>query len=721
MSDADLFVEVFPITEEALPALIAYELIVEDESSANIARLGRRISTRLRKAYDGTWMWSDGRIITDNPRSDVELMITVDTLKADHPERFGNLDSIREDLDWQPSAQAFADFVVRTQVAPLHDQMTETLRKSVARLRNATVERDQRITATEVMDEPAVALSIASRLLYGQNVQVYVGAERDAKALNELLSGLWVSDTTSGIRGEIVKVAGTVAEKRDILLELVRTDDMRQIISDAPDDDWVITIRVRGEEYDFLARTLRLIVRVPDLKRFDVDPKKAIQTLQMRPDERARHVRSVSEIPKQAQIIDNAFNSRKTPDLFFSADFEMNLRLGDNAGAGGQSVIRYDIEKLPDNFTKRGAYRIHEDMFDAPIRVCVVNTLSLKIEDFVEAMNRYIERHFQFQVEVVRERKVRVVSRSNLESAVRVVEKEDPDIILAFFPDDTGAGDDEDTGDEDANATYIKQLTIGRAIPTHVIYQSILDDPDSMGRIVLSILGKTGNAPFVLAEPLEYADMVIGLQLVRDYKKTADETRLTAIARIYKSDGEFLRYNIREMTLTEQTPPYVLIRDLFPQKQFANQRIILHHEGTIPADLLQAIVVWAQAINATFYPIEIMRFGAPRLYGIGDNGVCQPQWGSAFKLSDTEALLVSSVPEVDVTPQPLRIRSINAGEGALPIEEALRAILVWTLLAYGATKKPKLPVTISNVDQLAYWLKKGNSFKLNDGNVPFWL
>ena len=720
MSDVDLFVEVFPIAEDALPALTAYEISINAES-ADLNRIGRRIASRLRKAFDGTWMWSDDRIITDNPRSDIELMITVDSLKGDDPEGFEVVEGIHDDLNWHPSAQAFADFVVRTQIRPLNTQIGDILQQSKTRLRNAEIERNHRIISTEVMDEPAIAMSIASRLIYAQDVQTYIGDESNKKALNEMLSGLWVSDKTSGIRGEIIGIAGIVKDKRDSLLDLVRTDEMRMIIADADDSELVLAIRVGGEEYEFLARTLRLIVRIPDLKRFDVDPKQAIQMLQMRPKMRAGHVRSVSDIVKQSNIIGNAFNSRANPNLFFSAEFEMNVRFGENAGSGGHSVKQYDIDSMHDDFTKRGAYRIHDDMFDAPIRVCVVNTLSFKIEDFVEALNRYVERHFAFRVEVIRERKVRVLSRTNLESAVRVVEKEDPDIILAFFPDENGSGDDEDTGDEDANATYIKSLTIGRTIPTHAIYQSLLDDPDSMGRIVLSILGKTGNAPFVLAEPLEYSDMVIGLQIVRNYKKTADETQLTAVARIYKSDGEFSRYNIREMTMQEKKPPYVLIRDLFPQKQFANKRIILHHDGPVSDDLLQALMVWAKAINAIFYPVEIMRFGAPRIYGIGKSGVCQPTWGSAFKLSPIEALLVSSVLEVDVTPQPLRIRTLNAGEGALPIEEALRGILVWTLLAYGATKKPKLPVTITNVDQLAYWLKKGNSFKITDGNVPFWL
>lgn len=719
MSELDLFVEMFPIAPDAVPPLTAYRL---DRLPDAPRRLGNRVAARLRKAYPGIWLWMEERIITDQPRNEIELNITLDIMKDEHPERYDAALGIETDADWRPSPQTVADVIVRTRLRDLDADMRETLKKSETSLRNVRVEREHHINTHVVNGQAVVSLSIASRLIYFQDVQTFVGGERSIKALNDTLSGLRVSDKTSSLRGEIISVAGTLAQHRDDLLMSVRSAEMERLILDADDTDWVITVRAGGDSHDILARALALIVRVPELARFDVDQTAAIRTLQLPPRTRAGIVASISDIAKNAGVLQNAFNSRTHPDRFFSADFEMNVRFGTKSGSRGarSSVIAYNGDTLPDDFTRRGAYHIHEDMFDNPLRVCVVNTLSLKLEDFVEALQRYLSRNFAFGIDVVRERKVRVVSRANLESAVRVVEKEDPDIILAFFPDDTGDGDDDDT-DEDATATYIQSLTLGRALPTLVIYESTLNDPDAMAQIVLSILGKTGNAPFVLAEPIEHTDFIVGLALVRDYRKSTGETRLTIIARVYKADGEFVRYGVREMTFADEAPPYVLMRDLFPQREFSGKRIVIHHDGPLPADLKQALTVWGQAIQAMFYPVEIMRFGAPRLYGIGDKGICQPAWGSAFKLGDDEALLVSSVPETDITPQPLHIRTISAGHGALNIESALRGVLVGTLLAYNAGRLPKLPVTIINADQMAYWLKKGNNFNAQQGIVPFWL
>ncbi|MFW5692294.1 MAG: hypothetical protein ACOCX3_02970, partial [Chloroflexota bacterium] len=487
-----------------------------------------------------------------------------------------------------------------------------------------------------------------------------------------------------------------------------------EAINEAGELEWVVRVQTPRGIFDVPAGSLWPIVRLPHLARFEVEPSWAIRTLQMEPKVRAAQVRAVSDVVKDVGVIANAYNSRTQPDVFFSADFEMNLRFNENR------IRPYNAETLPMDFLKCGAYRLREPFEQTPVRVCVVNTLSMRLEDFVEAMRRQLDRHFPFTIDVVRERQVRVVARKNLESAVRVVEKESPDVILAFFADEAGADDDEDT-DTDATAAYMRSLTLGRGIPTHVIRQSTLDDPDAMPAIIMSILGKTGSSPFVLTEPLEEADFVVGLDVVRQYIKTTGETRMTAIARVYRSDGEFMQYAVRDFSQTGDQIPYVLMRDLFPQRQFTGKRIILHYPGEFPADLLAAIRGWGMAIKATFYPVEIIRTGAPRIYATGKGGISQPPWGSAFRMSDTEALLVSSLPTENVTPQPLHIRTVSAGSSPLPIGAVLRSVLVWSLLAYGAERLPKLPVTVLNAEQLREWLGRGGQLLPGEGRVPFWL
>lgn len=724
----DLFVEIFPVEPAALPALVAYRLHASpDLPAASLDRLGGLLAARLRRSLPGSWQWAGGHLIVEAGHEAVELAITLDMLKADQAQPFADLLDLEPVPGWQPAAAVLAGHVVRFRLRDLLGEMQAEIDRMVTRIRNASTQREVRLLPWDVAGEPAVSLSIISRLIYYQDAQFYAGKATTAKDATDRLDGLWAVNTLNGQRGEISGVLGRVHTCRDSLLEQYSDPLTQDILRHAPDDDQVVRLRVDGDEQLSIASALRLVVRVQYLNRFDVNPRQAIQALQMKPSLRAQIVRAASDIAKKAGLLANAYNSRETPQRFIQATaksvtadpdaaqttgFEINLRFG------GGRIRAYNPDSLPYDFTHCGVYRLRPHFQTQPIRVCVVNTLTFRIEDFIEALNRQLERHFDFAIEVVRERQVRVLARSNLESAVRVVEKENPDIILAFFPDELDINEDEDSGEE-ATAAYIQSLTLGRGLPTHIIFQATLDDPEAMPSIIMAILGKTGSAPFVLAEPLP-TDFVVGLDAVRQQRASSAETRLTAISRVYKADGEFLRYALRELTLTDDTPPYVLARDLFPQREFAGKRVVIHHNGPFDAGLLAALARWFQAIGATLWPVEITSAGTPRLYGI-DKGVVQPPWGSAFAFGPREALLVSAIPREDVTPQPLRVRVLDQGGPPLDIAEAVRGVLVWSLLAYGAERLPRLPVTVIRADSIAYWLRRGGAFGAEQGEVPFWL
>jgi len=109
-------------------------------------------------------------------------------------------------------------------------------------------------------------------------------------------------------------------------------------------------------------------------------------------------------------------------------------------------------------------------------------------------------------------------------------------------------------------------------------------------------------------------------------------------------------------------------------------------------DALRALGSREDELNATFYPVEVIRAGVPRIYAFSAGKIDPPHWGSVFRLSETESFVQSS----DTTIQPLHIRS----EPQLSIEAATHSVLMFTLLHYGALKVPKLPITVHNADAL---------------------
>jgi argonaute-like protein implicated in RNA metabolism and viral defense len=98
--------------------------------------------------------------------------------------------------------------------------------------------------------------------------------------------------------------------------------------------------------------------------------------------------------------------------------------------------------------------------------------------------------------------------------------------------------------------------------------------------------------------------------------------------------------------------------------------------------------------------------------------VLQPLKGSAFKLSQHEAFLISSPPpSLQVTPWPLQIRCTSS----FSIEQAIHSVLALTQLHYGSLRSPRLPISIHYSDEIAYLALKGIKPKDLEGNIPFWL
>jgi hypothetical protein len=705
-----LFAELFPI--EQPPTLAAYHLrLYKPLPDSN--RLGRLLVSRIRKMLPGGWLWHNEQILTDTDALLFDITDCLEMLKAEAPDTLGIIEMLEADFTWTPAPQTLAEFVIRTRLNRLDEAFTAALEKYSRDLYDQIrVEREYKATPWEAAGMPAVSLSVAARLIYTGDAQGFAVQKGDP----EILIGLRASEKITSLTGEILKITGKVHERRQKMLDSVDKAALRRMIEQTPDDEWAVRLLCSEERRELPASALQLMVRPSDFPLFGVDERLADPSLRPDPPTRSMMIKALADIAREAGLLGKAFNARETPALFAMPDFQPYLRYAKNRSRP------YKPTSLPLDFIQCGAYHLRGAFKTEPIRVCVVNALPTKIEDFVEALQRQLTRSFDFKIDVIRERKVRVVSLENVESAVRVVEKEQPDIILAFIPDANQTQEGEDL------PAFVKSLTLGRGMPAHVIFQSTLDDPEAMPGIIMAILARTGNTPFALADPLEFADFVVGLDFVRE------QTVTTAVARIYRASGEFVRYAVRRVELSGGTLPYVLMRDLFPQRDFAGKRVVIHHDGRLTDDAKQALMVWGQAIKAGFYPVEIIRRGAPRLYCFSENRVHAPPWGSYFRLNDREGFVILSLedeggkaqtediprrrgdpPPHTPTPQPLHISATG-----ITIEQAVRSLQLWTLLYYGVSSV-RIPVTIYGAGELAYWMRKGGTISAPEGEVPFWL
>jgi hypothetical protein len=432
-------------------------------------------------------------------------------------------------------------------------------------------------------------------------------------------------------------------------------------------------------------------------------------------------ISKLSEALKQHDLIDRAYASREHPALFHipSDDERPYLRFGDKRTREARP------EFLARDLMQCGPFRLQARFENRPLRAAVVNAFGEKLDDFLEALRRMLGKQMSFQIEIAKERTVRVLSLANLDSALKVVEKETPDIVLFFLPD-------EEANPTDNYAQYVKDLTLSKGLPAHIIRRNSIDDPEAMPELIAAILARTGNTPAALADPIEGFDLVVGLDLAR--RAADNRSYLVGAARIYGADGTFQRYAIREADITGDAPPYLLLRALFTQKAFGGKRIVLHVNGRLPQEIRAALHLWGQAIKARFAIVEIIRRGAPRLYALENGRVSAPPGGCSFIPEPTQALLIltsndDEAPSETHTARPDRQRKIYLGATPQPvqvmaegisIQQALASVQRFALLDY-RPNPGGIPVTILNTDTLSAWLEQHGVLASPDGEAPFWL
>jgi hypothetical protein len=700
-SESLTFSEVFPIRLEALPPVTAYRLtfthaVTAAERGLLERKIGGKLTYRLRSVLGGMWVWLSGHIITDTPANPAKLVMVTDQAKRDQASLYKGLDGIEEDYTWQPSAEDVAEFVVRGPLKMLESQIQQALAQTTLPLQNARVEREFRARSWVVNDQPSISLSVISRLIYEPEIETF--AANLPKAAD--IVGLPVIDRTSSMQGEIVKIVGTVEEHRERLLKLTQRDEMAALIARAPGKNMVLRVLSGNNEYDYVSNALALLIHLEDAHRFDVNPQHVERALHLKPGMRAQIVKVVTDVIKSADLIGNAFSVQNAPELFTSREIAPTLVFG------GHKSRDFAQDKLPVDFQQNGPLvRLEKDS----VRITYINALSDEVDDFMEAMRRTSERDFKFKIEVVRERKMRKSSEANLESAVRLLAKEDADLMLVFLPDGEGE-------EEGVNALYTKSQTIGRGRSCLVIHESTMHKPEAMVNIIMGLIARAGHVPYLLEEPLSYADRVVGLSLVKQTKRDGDH--LIGISRIYKSDGAFMKYVITEAPVQEgEGIPDAMLEKLFPRELLSRKRIILHSDGWLRRDVLRAIGGWEDELGATFLPVEIVQRAVPRLYAFNKGRIEQPASGTTFRMNEREAIVLTSSAPGDATPQPLYIRT----ELPLSIDDAVHSVLIFTLFHYGTLKRPKLPVTVHHSDIIETGALRGVLPLHVEGDVPFWL
>lgn len=714
--DVIIHVDVFPVISQALPKLFAYSVkAVSNDMSA----IGGKLAYRLQNKFGGNWIWCRTQIVTDKPAQNESIQEFLKQLWTE--ELLNNVQSITLNPIWEPSALEQGEFAARGLLANYQAEIRRVLKPKNQNFDKIRIDRDYTLRGWEVNKEPAVSITISSNIFHTQLLHEFAAT---LKNLQELI-GMMVVVTEKGFKGTIIEITGKVREMREWLFRKSNDEMTRNLIRRASDDELTVKIETRTSQYIYIASMLRPVVRMGDLRKFGVNPRQILEALRLDPKTRYNLVREVAAIGKKHGILADSFESGSSPQTFLmptDVGFVPELRVGNNQIHRSQGQRIYRSLEQHGIFKRSSAFPENH-----PIKVGIVNatpqvarqTLIIffkKLKDALERLNFSIQ---SVAVNGQREQRLERLSRANLENAVNSLESAKPDILLALFPGSAGYEEWEEDK-EDSMYHVFKSLTMRYGIPSQVVYENTFSEQYAMDNIVLGLLAKTRNVPFILAKPLPYADIVVGIDVARRAKhRLAGSVNATAITRIYFSDGQFLRYVIHDAPIEGETIPGSILRSLFPLREFQGKRVVIHRDGLFRGGEKSALKEWAKQINAEFHLVEIIKTGAPRLYqSIAVLAIDRPQKGVAFKVNDTEAFLISSLPLFKgSTPRPLQIRT----EPTFPIENAIHSVLSLTLLHYGSVREPRLPVTIHYSDKIAELSLLGIKPKDLEGDVPFWL
>jgi len=714
MTDLKVNVEIFAVDQNKLPKLTVYTPEIRGGDRSTV---GGKLSYRLRRKFPGHWVWTSGRIVTDQPRSEDEIKELINLLWKEDSKTYQSLIKLRLEQNDHLPPQVYTDFVARGLLEDLRPAMQQALQADARSIDKARIERVYDVRGWVVDGEPAVSLSISSRMIYKDDLRTYAATLNDP----DELVGLWVADKTSTLKGEIKAISGTLAENRERLLAITQREEMQQIIQKGDDAEPVVQVYAGGAHpYDYAASALRIVLRTADLKRFGISGQKALKLMRLEPGVRVEMLKKISKLAQDSGLIQTGFISSQSPKLFRIPNDLLNpvrLKLG-----GGQ-VVTYNERRLLYDLQSYGIYRRAQAFQNnAPIRVGLLNGIgNTPYQQFLDTVQRDLGA-LKFSMQIVGTVQVNPGQRADLEHAVQALMKNDIHLLLALLPDERDEDDD-----QWGAYHHLKFQTVGQGLPSQVVYRSTLDKQYAVANIIMGMLGKTGNIPFILADNLPFADLVVGIDIARERReRLGGSINATAIARIYFGDGQFVRYVIHDAPLEGETIPTRVLQTLFPAPEFKDKRVVIQRDGYFRGDEKNALKEWGKQIGAQFLLLELIKSGAPRLYAWQQQGqgsaatlvAQQAPKGSAFKISSTEALLVSSLPPFrEATPLPLHLRA----EPPFTIDQAIDSVLALTYLHYGSLRPPRLPVTIHYSDRIAYMALRGIKPKNLEGDVPFWL
>ena len=595
----------------------------------------------------------------------------------------------------------------------LSEQNVEVKRR--AEFRAETVEIHQTL-------QPALALSSHSRITFQGTLDDFLTNHPYRQNPERLLVGLKVETLDSNSTATIEEIVGPIAEHRTSLLAKASGAISRKALEDAPAEQPVVAVRFGQNSkrlYSYAMAALRPCITAETANQLEIDFGILLKAAKISYLDRQQLLKEYSAAAKQAlrpygiQFL-KAINGRDNGDLFWLPDHPIEQ----TPILFGQGVKGFYNDILQ-GLASGGVYQRHRDyqsLSERPIRLAVLNLLKpeMQVSGFMEQVRQQLDRYKFFSLQLNSSAEAISVETWNSPEGRAVLEDKldelmtiKPDIMFVFLPQSDRGSDDDESGSL-YHRIYSKLLR--RQIASQFIYEETLriEARYVLNQVMLGVLAKLGNVPFVLAGPLQVADVFVGLDVARAKKRRLPGS-MNACAGVclFDNRGEFIRARSEDAAVEGEEIPQRFLESLLPAGELRGKTVLIYRDGRFCGAEVTHLLNWAKAIRSRFILVECRKSGTSRLYNLpqsrseGGRSIAAPTRGLGLKLSSHEAILVTTQVSGKIgVPRPIRL-TVRAEGHPAPIEQIMDATLKMTLLHHGALKPPRLPMLLHGADRLA--------------------
>ena len=581
-------------------------------------------------------------------------------------------------------------------------------------LRRANVNYE--ILRYEETEYPALTITSRSPITSVDNLADFIKKHPHRQDLEKLLINLEVEILDNNSSATIVEIVGVMSKHRERLIAKATGGVSRHEIEIAPSDQPVVAVKFnnRGDKYHYALAALSPLITSNTAEQLELDWGKLTQATRIDYVERQElltqyKIEATQSLTPYGIKLDKSI---ATTDITNSRLFWTPAEPIENTKLRFCQDKIYPYSVILTGLSEGGIYRRSNQLTaDRPISIVAIDLIQSdsSSERFMSEVGRQLEKfRCKFtRIDDLNSTKIRIEHLDSPKGRAKLDEKlEDlsiltPDLAFIFLPQS-----DRDRDDEDGSSLYyrIYEKLLKRGIATQFIYEQSLrkETRHILNQVMPGVLAKLGHLPFVLAEPLAIADMFIGLDVSRKTKrKLSGTTSACAGICFYGKQGEFLRAKSEDGIIEGEEIPRRFLEKLLPAPDIKGKTVAIYRDGRFCGNEARYLAEWGEALGANFILIECCKSGCPRLYNLSNKRLQAPDRGIALKLSDREAILVTTkvTPKIGV-PRPIRLNIRPEGH-QVPIEAVLETTLKLTLLHYGALKPPKLPVVLHGADRLA--------------------